>query len=211
MLVNTPVEGLRSRKKAETRRAIEHAAFRIATEHGYEATTATAIAAEANVSLRTLFNYFPQRDQAICGPTIELKDPALVGQQLAEAPSVLQGVLDAFDACTPELGGSTGAQRRLLIQSSPELLHLHHSAIDRFEQELTALVESELRARPKRRRLGADVSAAEEARLMVTAIGGVMRFGMQAWLSEPPGTAVPRRAAMARVTSQLAQILLGKD
>jgi AcrR family transcriptional regulator len=202
-----PAQGLRSHKKAETRRAIEQAAVQIAAEHGYAATTAAAIAEQANVSLRTLFNYFPQRDQAICGPTIELTDPAQVRRQLTEAPSVLDGVLDAFDACAPALDGPSGAQRRTLIQSIPELLHLHSSAIDRFERELTALVEEEFRARPERRRLGDAVSPAEEARLIVTVIGGVMRFGMHSWLSEPSGTAAPRRAAIARVTSQLARIL----
>lgn len=207
MLVSPPAAGLRSRKKAQTRQAIEEAALRIATERGYAGTTAVAIAEEANVSLRTLFNYFPQRDRAICGPTIEITDPVLVEQQLAEAPSVLHGVLDAFDACAPALDGPSGAQRRALIQSSPELMHLHYSAIDRFEGELAALVEKEFRIRPERRRLGADVTPADEARLIVTSIGGVMRFGMQAWLSEPSDTAVPRRAAAARVTSQLATIL----
>jgi AcrR family transcriptional regulator len=207
VLVNQPAEGLRSRKKAETRRAIEQAALRLAIEEGYAATTAVAIAEEANVSLRTFFNYFPQRDQAICGPTIELRDPALVARQLADAPTVLYGVLDAFDACTPALDGPSGAERRELIQSTPELLHRHHSAIDRFERELTALVDAEFRAHPDRRRLGAEVSPGEEARLLVTTIGGVMRFGMQGWLAEPRDTTRSRREAIAQVTSQLAQLL----
>jgi len=91
VLENPAQEGLRSRKKAETRRAIQQAALRVATENGYSATTAIAIAEEANVSLRTVFNYFPQRDQAICGPTIEMKDPELVRQQLADAPPSCKG------------------------------------------------------------------------------------------------------------------------
>ncbi len=211
MLSSQSVDGLRSRKKAETRCAIQQAALRLATEHGYAATTASAIAEEANVSLRTLFNYFPRRDQAICGPTIELNDPALVREQLADAPSVLQGVLDAFDTCAPPLEGPTWAQRRALIQSTPELLHLHLSAIDRFELELAELVEAEFRAHPDRRRLGADVSPADEARLIVTTIGGVMRFGMQTWLSERVDVNVSRRFAIARVVSQLSQILHGEE
>jgi len=210
VLKNPAQEGLRSRKKAETRRAIQQAALRVATENGYSATTAIAIAEEANVSLRTVFNYFPQRDQAICGPTIEMKDPELVRQQLADAPTVLQGVLEAFDTHAPPLDGPNAAQRRSLIQSTPELLHMHHSAIDRFEMDLTALVEAEFLAHPTRRRLGAEVSPADEARLIVTAVGGVMRFGMQAWLTEPAGVAVARRFAIARVISQLTQILQGE-
>ena len=59
--------GLRERKKAATRLAIERAAVEIACEQGYEAATAEAIAAKADVSLRTFFNYFPSKDVAIVG------------------------------------------------------------------------------------------------------------------------------------------------
>jgi AcrR family transcriptional regulator len=209
MQLDAPSQGLRSLKKERTREAIEEAAIRIATEHGYAGTTAQAIADAANVSLRTMFNYFPQRDEAISGPTIALGDLDEIRRQLAEAPTVLQGTIDVFDACAPALDGSSELQRRrkALIQSTPELLHVHRSAIDRFENELIIVVEEEFAARPGRRRLGRGVTPREEARLLVTIVGGAIRFGVDDWLSDGQNDTLSRRDAMAGVIHQFALLL----
>lgn len=209
MQIDALGQSLRTRKKEQTREAIEEAAINIATEHGYAGTTAQAIADAANVSLRTMFNYFPQRDEAISGPTIALGDHDQVKRQLAEAPSVLHGAIDVFAACAPALDGSSELQRRrkALIQSTPELLHVHRSAIDRFENELIAIVEEEFAARPERRRLSSSITPREEARLLVTIVGGAIRFGVDDWLSERHDNSIPRRDAMANVIHQLALLL----
>jgi AcrR family transcriptional regulator len=60
-------EGLRERKKAETRRALASAALRLADRHGPDRVTVEAIAEAANVSPRTFFNYFATKDDAIVG------------------------------------------------------------------------------------------------------------------------------------------------
>jgi AcrR family transcriptional regulator len=58
-------EGLRSRKKAKTRRAIEDAAIDLFSSQGYEATTVEQIAARAEVSMTTFFRYFPSKADVI--------------------------------------------------------------------------------------------------------------------------------------------------
>ncbi|GAB3945728.1 TetR family transcriptional regulator [Kribbella albertanoniae] len=64
-------EGLRERKKRETRIALSWAAIRLVVEHGYGAVRLEDIAAEAGVSLRTFRNYFSSKAEAIAARQVE--------------------------------------------------------------------------------------------------------------------------------------------
>jgi AcrR family transcriptional regulator len=60
-----PARGLRERKKARTRAAIQRHAFRLFREQGYEATTVAQIAEAADISESTFFRYFPTKEDVI--------------------------------------------------------------------------------------------------------------------------------------------------
>jgi AcrR family transcriptional regulator len=59
------IPGLRERKKAETRVAIQQAVLLLALGRGLDAVTADEIAASANVSVRTFHNYFGSKEEAL--------------------------------------------------------------------------------------------------------------------------------------------------
>jgi AcrR family transcriptional regulator len=58
-------EGLRERKKRQTREAIAAAALELFERQGYAATTIAQIAAAADVSPRTVFGYFASKEELV--------------------------------------------------------------------------------------------------------------------------------------------------
>lgn len=70
---------LRERKKLATRAALHEAALRLVADRGLDRVSVDDIAAAADVSPRTFFNYFSSKDDAVLG-----LDPERAGRQ-AEA------------------------------------------------------------------------------------------------------------------------------
>jgi AcrR family transcriptional regulator len=58
-------EGLRERKKRQTRETIAHAAMALFAEHGFDAVTVADVARAADVSEKTVFNYFPAKEDLV--------------------------------------------------------------------------------------------------------------------------------------------------
>lgn len=76
-------EGLRERKKRRTRRAIQEIALDLFEKQGYEATTVEQIAAAAEISPSTFFNYFPSKEDVVA---FDEYDPILY-EVLASRPA----------------------------------------------------------------------------------------------------------------------------
>lgn len=77
--------GLRDRKKARTRAAIQDHALRLFIEQGYEATTVEQIAAAAEVSQSTFFRYFPTKEDTV---SYDRLDPVMI-KSFLEQPKEL--------------------------------------------------------------------------------------------------------------------------
>jgi AcrR family transcriptional regulator len=57
--------GLRERKKQQTRDEIARAALKLFTKRGFDAVTVAEVAAAAGVSEKTVFNYFPAKEDLV--------------------------------------------------------------------------------------------------------------------------------------------------
>lgn len=99
--VVTPDSGLRQRKKAQTRHAIEACALELFLNNGYEATTIDAITAACDISPRTFFRYFSSKDDILQGDN-DVRLTRLL-QLLADRPageSPLRALREAVVALT---------------------------------------------------------------------------------------------------------------
>ena len=63
--------GLRERKKLQTRQHIADVAARLFAEHGFEDVTVDQVAAAADVAKKTVFNYFPTKEDLVFDRTEE--------------------------------------------------------------------------------------------------------------------------------------------
>src|SRR5438445_5708626 len=76
--------GLRERKKQRTRETIAQAAHELFAERGYHTTTLPDIAEAADVSTRTIFAYFPSKEDILFSDFPVMKDA--LAQALANRP-----------------------------------------------------------------------------------------------------------------------------
>lgn len=80
-----PRPGLRERKKAKTRAAVQRHALRLFRAQGYEATTINQIAEAAEISPSTFFRYFPTKEDVVLYDAI---DPVAFAAFAAQPPEV---------------------------------------------------------------------------------------------------------------------------
>ena len=115
--------GLRERKKARTRDAIQRHALRLFTEQGYAETTVEQIAEAAEVSPSTYFRYFPTKEEPVLYDRI---DPIMIASFLDQPAefSALRAIREALRHVTTQLPAEESeleAMRHRLIFAVPEL------------------------------------------------------------------------------------------
>ena len=113
-------DGLRERKKQQTRLALHEAAYRLVQEHGLEGTTIDQICLEADVSTRTFFNYFPSKVAAALGLPSEPVSREAEARFRAATGSLVDALCDMVTA--GEQFAARQARVKKLVMQNPELL-----------------------------------------------------------------------------------------
>lgn len=173
--------GLRERKKQRTRDALVRAALELFTTKGYEQTTVDEIADAVEVSQRTFFRYFANKEEA-----------AFAVQQLAEShfiaavrerpaqegpfEALRNAVLGAWDTIGEAIEAIIPLDLHMrsyqLIESTPVLLAVHLRRSMEIEEEIARLIAD---------REGLDVNTDPRPRVAVAAFSGVMRVTGRLW------------------------------
>jgi AcrR family transcriptional regulator len=146
--------GLRERKKRETRQLISDVATGLFATRGFDHVTVAEIAAAANVSKMTVFNYFPRKEDLFFDRQEE--GEALLERlvrQRAPGESVVavlrRGVLDLIAERHPLAGLRDGAPLFWdVVQASPALQARARELNEELERALARLLVAETGAEP---------------------------------------------------------------
>jgi AcrR family transcriptional regulator len=173
--------GLRERRRRQTSADIRDAAVRLARERGFDKVTIDEICAEAGISSRTFFNYFPNKESAIAyGPSDIPAD--LVAEFVAAGPAPYSVVLSELITLAAHHLRDVPPPRELaegcleLAKTSPAVLSAFLAELERFQNHLTDIVVRRQKMRPD------DEMAGLISALALTAI----RSGIESWTSGKP-------------------------
>jgi AcrR family transcriptional regulator len=132
--------GLRERKKARTRAAIQNEALRLFRSQGFDATTVEQLAAAADISPSTFFRYFPTKEAVVLYDAI---DPRVADVFRAQPPdlSVIEAIRRAIRTTFADMPADERerqAEREALIRTVPEL---RLRMLEEFARSMDLIVE----------------------------------------------------------------------
>ena len=143
-----PATGLRERKKKATRETLARAALELFAERGYDETTLAEIAEAAGVSTRTIFAYFPSKEdilfstlQTMCGSFSEA---------LAERPAGTDALAALRDFILASAHEKTELDHRLgeVIAADPTLASHKRARIAELQEVIAAAIADDLGVGP---------------------------------------------------------------
>ncbi|MFD3574808.1 TetR family transcriptional regulator [Streptomyces sp. NPDC058644] len=172
---------MRERKKQRTRDALLRAALELFTTKGFEETTVDEIAEAVDVSQRTFFRYFTNKQETAFAVQEMVEQrfvDALRERPADEAPFVaLRGaVIGAWDALGRSIEEVVPVELHMrtyqMIESTPSLLAAHLRRSIEMEEEIARVIAE---------REGLDLETDPRPRVVVAAFSGVMRVTGRLW------------------------------
>jgi AcrR family transcriptional regulator len=139
--------GLRERKKQRTRETISRVALELFVERGYHATTLADIAEAADVSTRTIFAYYPSKEDILFSEFPALLDA--IGQALRERPAGKDalGTVRDFILFMPHGEKSEhDEQRHAIIDTDPTLRSHMRARLAQLQDLVAAAVAEDIGA-----------------------------------------------------------------
>ena len=177
----TAAQGLRERKKVETRRALSDAALHLVLERGIDNVTREAIAERAGVSLRTFNNYFAGKYEAVAYRQLERMRRSLkvFRERPADEPlwtAITESVLDPLVAEMGEDYAPTRQQLDKLVELSMAIEVRNALANNLMAEWVQAIAE----------RTGTDPVRDMYPRLVGASIRAVAEAAMDAYVAADP-------------------------
>ncbi|QQC93738.1 TetR family transcriptional regulator [Streptomyces alfalfae] len=172
---------MRERKKQRTRNALLRAALELFTTKGYEETTVDEIAEAVDVSQRTFFRYFANKQEAVFAvqEMVEARFVEVLRERPAhETPLVAlrEAVLGAWEAMGQSIEEVVPVELHMstyqMIESTPSLLAVHMRRSIETEDEVARVIAE---------REGLDMDTDPRPRVAVAAFSGVMRVTGRLW------------------------------
>ncbi|MDP2121848.1 MAG: TetR family transcriptional regulator [Hoeflea sp.] len=163
---------LRERRRVQTAREIHVAAMELCQELGLEAVTTEAISSRAGISLRTFFNYFPNKEAAIVNRPPEFPREAVRvfteggGTLLEDMRGLLIAQFIQIDA-----NRKLGRLFQALLRDNPGLQSAHEASMRGLIAELKAILATRL-----------DPDTDHLADILAVVVVCAIKKGLESWI-----------------------------
>lgn len=187
---------LRERRRLQTTKDIQQATIRLVLDRGFDNVTVDEISAAVGVSVRTFFNYFPNKESAIVWAPLDITDEEAAAFE-AKGPGPYRQILgDVVDLAVGDMANSPPSRELIaalleIAKGSVAVTSAMMAQFDRYQSRLAALVARRIGAQP-----------ADEVPVLIAALAmTVTRTGIDRWANvpDPDGDDTPlpyvRRAA----------------
>lgn len=212
--VRVPAEGLadlqrRERKKRQTRHALLRTALALFTEKGYDHTAVREITDAVDISERTFFRYFANKEDLVLSFARDITEGLLrelAGRPAEEPP--FTALTAAFRAAVTALAAERDAQEGesvypsiiRLIDSTPALMAAHMRYVHDCDEEIAKMLA---------KREGVDPAADRRPWCAAAVFDSLLQVASREWREEDGGTVEDMLATFDAYADNTAAALSG--